>query len=107
MLWGEWENARQVIKALWEKARNLSMSMEKNNSGDFYTRVLGRTGGLDHGGLLGDEAVENEGDADQCNLGMESKQPEQCCCIAAPWCQDMKKKSSDKKGFIEKVFCEE
>ena len=40
MLWGEWSDARAVIKALWEKTKSLTTSMKENNSGDFYTSMV-------------------------------------------------------------------
>ena len=40
MMWGKWNQARQVINELWSKARSLGLAMEKNSSADYYTRVI-------------------------------------------------------------------
>ena len=39
MIWGDYEETRAVIKAMWERLKTLTASMRDNSSGDFWTRV--------------------------------------------------------------------
>ena len=40
MLWGDFSNAREVIKELWRKAQGLGLALEKNGAHNYYIRVV-------------------------------------------------------------------
>ena len=45
MIWSEFENTKDVIKAMWNKLKVLTKSVGDNSTGDFWTRaILGGVG---------------------------------------------------------------